>query len=66
MSKHPLEKYLEDNEITRAAFAEKIGFSRMTVHRIIKREGNFSMVLMESVSKHTGGAVKPSDFFEVA
>ena len=65
-NKHPLEKYLKDNGITKVAFAASCDISRMTLHRIIKREGEFTTTLIKRVCKETGNYVRPSDFFEAA
>ena len=66
MKQHPLKTFLKETGESQSDFAKRIDVSRTTVHRIIKREGNFSMGLISDVCSATGGRVKPSDFFEVA
>ena len=66
MDKHALQKFLDETGETQTAFAKRIDVSRMTVHRIIKREGEFTTGLIKSVCEATDGIVKPSDFFEAA
>ena len=66
MMTHALQKYLNDNSISQGDFADKIGVSRITVHRIIHRKGRHSMDLIEKVVAATGGKVSITDFFSEA
>lgn len=63
MTKHPLKKFLEDTGETQTAFAERVGVSRVTIHRLLVADGEFTTGLIKQVCAATGHVVKPSDFF---
>ena len=63
MKKHALQIYLDETGETQTGFAARVGVSRMTIHRIIKSEGEFTTGLIKRVIEETGGQVRPSDFF---
>lgn len=62
---HPLQKYLDENDMSQGAFADLIGFDRITVNRIING-GGFSPKFVRKACEATGGKLTPSDFFGVA
>lgn len=57
-----LKKYIKDNNLTVAIFADKIGKTRQAVHSWVAEKGKpdlESAVIIENVTK---GAVKPKDW----
>lgn len=63
MTKHPLKRYLQETGETQTAFAERVGVSRVTIHRLMKDEGEFTTGLIKQVCAATNGVVQPADFF---
>jgi transcriptional regulator with XRE-family HTH domain len=55
--KHPLPDWLERNNVTLEAFAQRVGASRMHLWRLIKGKGNFTTDFLNRVSDATGGEV---------
>lgn len=50
---HPLEKYLQQNGLTKAEFAGSIQTSRVTIHRIISG-GKLSLKMAGKINDETG------------
>lgn len=60
-----LGRYLSEQGITQAQFAEQIGVEQPTVARYVGGRVPEPSVLRKIVEA-TGGAVQPNDFFDVA
>ncbi len=56
-----LETYLKRNNITREAFADDAGITRMSVYNIIKKRGNRSMKVIDKIEAATKGQVTYRD-----
>ena len=59
-----LAHYLSKENISTAAFAEKIGVSVQSVHRYIGDERVPHRDVMQRIVEHTRGEVQPNDFFD--
>ncbi len=57
-----LADYLQDRQLSEAAFAELIGASQAAVNRY-KRGRHPSPPHMQAIIAATGGAVQPNDFY---
>ncbi|MDO8534384.1 MAG: helix-turn-helix transcriptional regulator [Xanthobacteraceae bacterium] len=57
-----LADYLKHHDLTRAAFASKIGRSEATVSRIVRGINGPNRTTMRAIRDATGGKVTPNDF----
>jgi len=60
-----LDAYLTTNGITETRFAELIGATQSTVHRLRKKGQVPSKELMARIFIKTGGSVRADDFFGI-
>lgn len=60
-----LQKYLDLNNLTAAAFAREIGVSRSYVTRLCRGLQRPGPDLMGLIGERTGGHVTPNDFFDL-
>lgn len=60
-----LADYLREEHETAAAFARRVGVSRMTVSNWLRGASTPGGGLMERISRETGGKVQPNDFFNI-
>ena len=61
--KHPLQKYLDENNEAVAAFAERTGTSRQTIYRIIKGEARPSADMIKGIMNASGGTLTFDDLY---
>lgn len=61
-----LSDYLTTNDLTDAAFGERIGVSGVSVHRYCAGERIPALDVMRRIIAETGGAVTANDFYGVA
>lgn len=57
-----LDDYLRSNDLTNAAFAQKLGVSEATVSRVRNGKQTPSWDLIIGISTATDGAITPNDF----
>jgi Helix-turn-helix. len=60
-----LAQWLEKNDLTRAAFALRVGTTTATISRIAKGEQNIPLSLIDAIKRETGGEVTADDLHEV-
>ena len=60
-----LADWLETNQVTAHAFAQRIGRAPSTVTRLIRGRHTPDAATMKSIIEVTDGAVLPNDFFDV-
>lgn len=58
-----LSDYLSQNEITRAAFAVRVGVAPSTISRLCRGQTRPEGALVAAIARATGGAVLPNDLF---
>lgn len=54
MMTHPLESWLRENRVGKAAFAKETGVSRMAVWRVIQGRSGVSLAMLEKIEQATG------------
>lgn len=60
-----LDDFLRDQQLTNAAFAAKVGTDQSTIARLRKGQVPTPKVML-AILEHTGGKVRPDDFYGVA
>lgn len=60
-----LEDFLKTNEITKQAFAERIGVAPSTITRLLTGKHVPDRATMNAIIAATDGAVTPNDFFDL-
>ena len=60
-----LANYLEEQNLSIGDFAAQLGVAYQTIHRYVRGERRPQWSLLQRITKETGGAVQPNDFFEV-
>lgn len=61
-----LRQYLDENDLSAAKFAEKIGVTPMSIFRYLRRERVPQAEVLARIIAETGGKVTPNDFFGIA
>lgn len=64
--KDKLEKYLDENGLTKAGFAKALGVSPVTVGRYISGERLPEQEIMAAIFEITKGEITPNDFYGVS